>query len=61
MRDLGVGIGLFLVIEGVLWAAFPGLAHRLARLASETPESALSMAGMVAMAAGVLVVWLARR
>lgn len=60
MRDLAVAIGLVLVIEGLLWAAFPRLANRLLQVAAETPESNLRFAGAVAIATGVFVVWLVR-
>jgi uncharacterized protein YjeT (DUF2065 family) len=60
MNDLAVGFGLVLVIEGLLWAAFPGLALRLLMAAAETPEQAMRTAGALAMAAGVAVVWIIR-
>jgi uncharacterized protein YjeT (DUF2065 family) len=60
MSDLLVGVGLVLVIEGVLWAAAPGMAMSLLRTAAETPEQTLRAAGAFAVAAGVLLVWLVR-
>ena len=60
MRDLIVAIGLVLVIEGLLWAAFPRLGLKMLVQAAETTEFVLRFAGAVAMAAGVLVVWLVR-
>jgi uncharacterized protein YjeT (DUF2065 family) len=60
MKDLLVGAGLVLVIEGLLWAAAPQLAIRLLAAAAQLPESVLRTAGAAAMAAGVIVVWLAR-
>ena len=60
MKDLLVGAGLVLVIEGLLWAAAPQLAIRLLAAAAQLPESVLRAAGATAMAAGVIVVWLAR-
>ena len=60
MNDLLVGFGLVLVIEGLLWAAFPGLALRLLMTAAETPEQAMRTAGALAMAAGVAIVWIIR-
>jgi uncharacterized protein len=59
MRDLLVGAGLVLVIEGLLWAAAPRWGLRLLALAAQMPESTLRTAGAAAMAAGVVVVWLA--
>ena len=60
MSDLAVGIGLVLVIEGLLWAIAPRFGFRLLRAAVETPEDKLRIGGAVAVAVGVLVVWLAR-
>jgi uncharacterized protein YjeT (DUF2065 family) len=60
MRDLAVAIGLVLVIEGSLWALTPGLARKLLRAAETMPEGSLRVAGALAVAAGVLVIWLVR-
>jgi uncharacterized protein YjeT (DUF2065 family) len=60
MNDFLVGVGLVLVIEGLLWALAPGLAARLLELAASTPEQQLRTGGAVAVAIGVLVVWLVR-
>ena len=60
MDELVVAVGLVLVIEGLVWALVPGLGRKLLQAASETPESSLRLAGTVAVAAGVLIVWLVR-
>lgn len=60
MDDLGVAIGLVLVIEGLVWAFAPRFGRRLLEAASETPESSLRLAGTLAVTAGVLLVWLIR-
>ncbi len=60
MSDLIVALGLVLVIEGLIWAAFPRLGLRMLTAASEMPEQALRLSGILALACGVLVVWLAR-
>jgi uncharacterized protein YjeT (DUF2065 family) len=60
MNDFLVGVGLVLVIEGLLWALAPGLAARLLELAATTPEQQLRTGGAIAVAVGVLVVWLVR-
>jgi len=60
MRDLLVGLGLVLVIEGLLWAAAPQLGLRLLAAAAQLPERALRTAGAAAVTAGVIVVWLVR-
>ena len=60
MAQFIVAIGLVLVIEGLLFAAFPGAAKRLAASALETPETSLRGAGIVSAVFGLVLVWLAR-
>lgn len=57
MRDLGIAFGLVLVIEGVLWAAFPGLARRLLESMAIAPEQQVRTMGVLALATGVAIVW----
>jgi uncharacterized protein len=60
MSDFLVAIGLVLVIEGLLFAAFPGVAKRLAANALESPESALRIAGVVSAVLGLIAIWFVR-
>lgn len=60
MSDLGAALGLVLVIEGLLWALAPGMGRALLAAATETPETQLRRAGWIAVALGLLVVWLIR-
>jgi uncharacterized protein YjeT (DUF2065 family) len=60
MQDLLVAIGLVLAIEGLVFAALPGVAKRLAATALETPEGSLRIAGIVSALLGVLLIWLVR-
>jgi uncharacterized protein len=60
MSDLLVALGLVLVIEGLLWAAFPKAARHMLEVASATPETSLRTGGAIAILLGVLVVWLVR-
>jgi uncharacterized protein YjeT (DUF2065 family) len=53
-------IGLVLVVEGLVYGGFPGLAKRLATEVLATPENVLRTLGLVSIAAGVGVVWLVR-
>lgn len=53
-------MGLVLVVEGLVYGGFPGLAKRLAREVLDMPEGALRVAGLAAIAAGVCVVWTVR-
>lgn len=60
MSDLLAAVGLVLVIEGLLWAAFPSMAIRILQAVVETSDAALRIAGIVSISAGVLIVWLVR-
>ena len=60
MSDLVVALGLVLVIEGTLYAAFPGGLKRMMVMAQDTPDQTLRSGGVVAVILGVLVVWLVR-
>jgi uncharacterized protein YjeT (DUF2065 family) len=60
VSDLFAALGLVLVIEGVLWAAFPWLAVRLLQSVVATPEAVLRITGVATIGAGVLIVWLVR-
>jgi hypothetical protein len=60
MSNLLVALGLVLVIEGALWALAPGLGRKFLEATAEMPESTLRIAGATAVAAGVLLIWLAR-
>lgn len=60
MSDLVVGLGLALVIEGLLWGMFPRFAVRLFAMAAQSPEPSLRLAGLMAVGAGAVLVWLIR-
>jgi uncharacterized protein len=60
MTDLAVAIGLVLVLEGLFWALAPGFGRRLLLASADMSEQSLRLGGTIAVAAGVLVVWLAR-
>jgi uncharacterized protein YjeT (DUF2065 family) len=60
MSTLVVAFGLVLVIEGTLWALAPGVGRRFLEATADMPESNLRLAGAVAVAAGVLIIWIVR-
>ena len=60
MSELCVALGLVLVIEGLIWAALPHLGLAMLASAAATPPATLRLAGTVAMALGVGIVWLVR-
>ena len=60
MWDFLVAIGLVFVIEGILFAAFPGPVKRAMLHVTETPDGALRVIGIASAVLGVLMVWLVR-
>lgn len=60
MQDLWAAMGLVLVVEGIVYGGFPGLAKKLASEVLAMPENVLRAAGLAAVAAGVGIVWLVR-
>lgn len=60
MADFLAAIGLVLVVEGLVYGGFPGLARKLAAEVLATPENVLRIGGLVAIAAGVGIVWMVR-
>jgi uncharacterized protein len=60
VTDFLSALGLLLVIEGVFYALFPDGSRRLGRLIQDVPDAALRRSGLLAAAAGVGIVWLAR-
>jgi hypothetical protein len=60
VQDFLAAMGLVLVIEGLVYGGFPGLARKLATEVLSMPENALRIAGLAAIAIGVGIVWLVR-
>lgn len=60
MSDFLAAMGLVLVVEGLVYGGFPGLAKRLATEVLGMPENGLRVAGLAAITGGVAVVWLVR-
>jgi uncharacterized protein YjeT (DUF2065 family) len=61
MHELFIAIGLILVIEGGLYAAFPGAMKRMMLQVLQLPEDALRMAGLAGATFGVGIVWAVTR
>jgi uncharacterized protein YjeT (DUF2065 family) len=57
MTDIIVAIGFALVIEGLMLAAFPAGAKRMAISVRDTPEFPLRVAGIVAAAGALILLW----
>jgi uncharacterized protein YjeT (DUF2065 family) len=60
MVEFIVAIGLVLVIEGLLFAAFPRAAKRLAASALESQETSLRIAGIISAVLGIVLIWCMR-
>ena len=60
MSDFVVAIGLVFVLEGLLFAAFPGAAKRAMVSAAETPEQVLRLIGLLSAVLGMAAIWLIR-
>lgn len=60
MEDFLVALGLVFVIEGLVFAAFPGHAKRAMATVMETPETSLRVIGIGSAVVGLVVVWLVR-
>ena len=58
--DLLQALALVIVIEGLAYALFPNFLKRMMRHAQSTPDPALRLGGLIAIAVGVAGVWLER-
>lgn len=56
-----LGLGVAFILEGLLYAAFPGSMRQMMRRVVELPEPSLRTFGLVGLAAGILLVLLAGR
>ena len=60
MDDFIVAVGLVFVIEGLLYAAFPGAMRKMILDISNMPENSMRVAGLAALVFGLVVVWMVR-
>lgn len=60
MNDLWTALGLVLVIEGLLYAAFPEAMRRAVALVLSLPASQVRAVGLGTAAFGLVCVWLVR-
>ena len=61
MIDLLTAFGLVLVIEGLLYAAFPERMRRMIVAVLELPGSTLRTGGLIAAGTGIAIIWLIRQ
>lgn len=60
MTPILLGLGLVLVIEGLAWALAPSLVLRMLETLRDMPPEQRRPAGLVALALGVALLWMAR-
>ncbi len=60
LDNVVMAIGLVLVIEGLLYAFVPGHLRNMASKLRHLTDEQIRVIGMAALAAGVLLVWVAR-
>jgi uncharacterized protein YjeT (DUF2065 family) len=60
VNDFLDAIGLVLVIEGLIYCGFPFFARRLAEEVRGTSDTVLRAGGLIAMIAGVVLIWVIR-
>ncbi len=53
-------VGVFLAIEGALYAGAPSAAKKIAYQISQMDEGQLRNFGLIALGAGIFLVWLVR-
>lgn len=60
MHELLMALGLVFVIEGLLYALVPGHLKRMAEAARHLTDEQLRTGGAMAVALGVLIVWVVK-
>jgi uncharacterized protein YjeT (DUF2065 family) len=60
LNDLLTALGLVLVIEGLLYAAFPGPMRRAIEMALSLPANQVRLLGLGAAVFGLVWIWLVR-
>ncbi|MCU0831572.1 MAG: DUF2065 domain-containing protein [Rhizobiaceae bacterium] len=60
LADFVTALGIAFVLEGVLYALFPGRARAVWEMVAGMPEQTLRIIGLAAAAAGLFLVWLVR-
>ncbi len=61
MKDFLVALGLVLVLEGIVFVAFPEMAKRAMESVLQLPDQILRLVGLASALVGLIVVWFIRR
>ena len=57
MRELIIALGLFLFIEGILYAIFPSKMKNMIMKLSEIKDNQLRFGGLIFLVIGFLIIW----
>jgi uncharacterized protein YjeT (DUF2065 family) len=60
MRDFLAALGLLLVVEGIVFAAFPEAVKRAMAEAAQSPADRMRIVGLVSAVLGLILVWFVR-
>tara|TARA_B100000700_G_scaffold130011_1_gene145662 strand:+ start:75 stop:260 length:186 start_codon:yes stop_codon:yes gene_type:complete len=61
MRELIIAFGLFLFIEGILYALFPSKMKNMLKSIEKIKESQLRSGGLIFAIVGFLIIWYLKR
>jgi len=61
MRDLIIALGLFLFIEGVLYALFPSKMKSMLEKIKSISEGQLRIGGLIFTVIGFIIIWYFKR
>ena len=61
MRELIIAFGLFLFIEGILYALFPSKMKNMLKVVEKTPSNQLRIGGLLFAIIGFAIVWYLKR
>ena len=57
MKELVIALGLFLFIEGILYALFPSKMKNMLKMVEKLPVSQLRIGGLMFALIGFLIIW----
>jgi len=61
MRDLIIAFGLYLFIEGILYALFPSKMKNMLKIVEKLPINQLRISGLFFALIGFVIVWYFKR
>ena len=61
MRELIIAFGLFLFIEGILYAIFPSKMKNMIMKLKEATDNQLSVGGLICAVIGFFIIWYLKR